>query len=292
MAKPPDILLLTADPHQRRGWEETLQPWAVCHGPDAIAAGQGPPEVIVTDHLPVTEVPPTGPAALLRGEIGIVAVGAQGPADVALPADYSTRELRLACQLLVQIIRLRRRRGQDHRARRALRELAFRDPLTNLPNRRTWDACLTARLDELAAHPPDTSLCVVLLDIDYFKQVNDRGGHAAGDAVLRAVAARLSQSVRAGDAVARVGGDEFALLLEALPPAAAGGVVERIRSGLAQQCVEANGTPRRVTVSAGYVTVPGGRPATADQALTAADRFLQQAKTTGRDRSTGGAMNA
>jgi diguanylate cyclase (GGDEF)-like protein len=288
MAKPPDIVLLTADPHQRRSWEETLQPWAVCRGPDGIPDLAVPPEVIVTDRLPVTMILSTGGQALLRGEIGIVAVGVAGPADVSLPADYSTRELRLACQLLVQIVRLRRRRHQDCRARRTLHELASRDPLTNLPNRRTWDACLAARLKELGTRSTGMSTCVVLLDIDYFKRVNDLGGHAVGDAVLRAVASRLSQIVRAGDAVARVGGDEFGLLLEALAPAAADGVVERIRSGLAHDCRDVDGPPVRVTASAGYVSVPVGRPVTAQQALTVADTFLRQAKAAGRDRTIGG----
>ena len=98
-----------------------------------------------------------------------------------------SRELRLACCLLVEIVRLRRRRGEDKRAQRALQQLAFRDALTDLANRRTWDTHLATRLEDLRANPVGRGVCVALLDLDFFKNVNDRLGHVAGDEVLRTV---------------------------------------------------------------------------------------------------------
>jgi diguanylate cyclase (GGDEF)-like protein len=225
---------------------------------------------------------------LVRGEIGILAVGATGPADVSLPADYSSRELRLACCLLVEIIRLRRRRGEDKRAHRALQQLAFRDALTQLANRRTWDAHLATRLEDLRANPAGHGMCVALLDLDLFKSVNDRLGHVVGDDVLRTVGVRLKGGVRERDAVARVGGDEFAVILSGLEPDQADKVVERIRQLVAHTISDQAGAHWQVTASAGYVTVNPGIQLLPQEAMAAADWFLRQAKEQGRDRSVGG----
>ena len=97
-------------------------------------------------------------------------------------------------------------------AEAALAELATCDPLTGLANRRR----LMERFDETAARHERSSesAAVAYFDLDHFKQINDRLGHAGGDAVLIEVARRLSTSVRTSDLVARIGGDEFAVLLE------------------------------------------------------------------------------
>jgi diguanylate cyclase (GGDEF)-like protein len=117
----------------------------------------------------------------------------------------------------------------------------------------------------------------------------DRLGHVAGDEVLRTVGCRLKGGVRQRDAVARVGGDEFAVILGGLDPDQATSVVERIRQGVAHPMGDHPGTMWQVTASAGYVTVNPGTPLTPHEAMAAADRFLRQAKQEGRDRTVGGA---
>jgi diguanylate cyclase (GGDEF)-like protein len=288
MARPPQILLLTDDRERRRTWEKILHKSVQVCADDAAHPAAARPEVVVTDHLPVHTLPADCGAMLVRGEIGIVAIGTLGPADVSLPADHSGRELRLACSLLVEIVRLRRRRGEDKRAQRALQELAFRDALTTLPNRRAWDAQLATRLEDLHAGVPGHGTCVAILDLDFFKHVNDQLGHVIGDGVLREVARRLVAGVRGRDVVARVGGDEFAVILCPIDPEWAAVVVERIRRHLAQDAPADATTVVRVTASAGYVTLAPGSSPDPQAAMVAADRFLHQAKVEGRDRSVGG----
>lgn len=117
--------------------------------------------------------------------------------------------------------------------RRAERELEFRadhDPLTGLPNRH----CLQRELQGATTHAArrNDSVAVLYIDLDGFKAVNDRGGHDAGDRVLREVAQRLLLGVRQGDLVARIGGDEFVVLLPGCGRADASQIAEGLRAGL------------------------------------------------------------
>jgi diguanylate cyclase (GGDEF)-like protein len=148
-----------------------------------------------------------------------------------------------------------------------LREQSVRDDLTGVGNRRHGMAALE-RL-----RPGDA---VLLLDLDRFKDVNDRDGHAGGDAVLASFGALLRRSMRGADAVARLGGEEFLVVASQVGASA---------PGMAQRLVEDwRGTGPRTTVSVG-VTVhePGDDPA---QVLARADRALYDAKRAGRDRSS------
>ncbi|HQU50874.1 MAG TPA: diguanylate cyclase, partial [Casimicrobiaceae bacterium] len=105
-------------------------------------------------------------------------------------------------------------------------ELSSRDPLTGLANRRTFELALGREVDRVArAGEP---ALVLALDIDHFKRVNDTWGHAAGDHVLRAVARALQDTVRPMDTVARIGGEEFAILLPNCPPTFGQTVAERV----------------------------------------------------------------
>ncbi len=166
---------------------------------------------------------------------------------------------------------------------RHLADLALasrRDPLTGLPNRRAFEEDLAreaARAGRTAA-----PLAVVVLDVDRFKGVNDVHGHAAGDAVLRAVALRVASAIRAGDVLARIGGEEFGTLLPGADLTRAAEAAERMRATLAGTPVEAAGHVLAVTASFGCAALAAGE---APDALVArADARLYEAKRAGRDR--------
>ncbi len=163
-------------------------------------------------------------------------------------------------------------------AERALAELANRDPLTGLLNRRGF----VARLDQLCAGAPHTPLGLLLIDVDLFKSINDRFGHEVGDSVLRCMAAYLRKLDEEGCFTARMGGEEFAVAVPRLSSAALERFAERVRGGMAQ-CDHGDVSKHRtVTVSIG---VAQGSTTTAFQKLYAgADRALYDAKRGGRDR--------
>ena len=176
---------------------------------------------------------------------------------------------------------------QAEEARRAtdtFRELAHRDALTGLHNRRHADEELPVALAEGAAHR--TPVSVALIDLDHFKQVNDTFSHETGDTVLRRVAGVLTSVVPAGSLVARLGGEEFVVLLPGTDGAAALLTCERIRAAVAGADWAAVTGGLRVTCSIGVTTVTGPGPTPAS-ALAAADRNLYAAKRSGRDRVCG-----
>ena len=158
--------------------------------------------------------------------------------------------------------------GRDLVAR--LREEARTDPLTGLANLRQWREQLERELDR--ARRSHTRVAVAVVDLDRFKAVNDRLGHAAGDALLREVAERFLAAVRTVDLVARVGGEEFAVALPDVSQEEAVLIVERLRTSLV------GGT----TGSAGLAVWDGVE--SAEQLQSRADRALYRAKAQGRDR--------
>jgi diguanylate cyclase (GGDEF)-like protein len=173
-------------------------------------------------------------------------------ADLALTTSCSEDELGSAVRLLAKIADLRGSLAHAEKERGQLRELAALDPLTNLPNRRTWDEEL-ARLCEDCSRRGE-SLGLIILDLDRFKEVNDRHGHAVGDDVLRATADGLRRAVRRGDLAARLGGDEFGVLLPGLKSDTVATVVERIRASI-QDAQTAAGVPP-TTCSIGHAVGP------------------------------------
>jgi diguanylate cyclase (GGDEF)-like protein len=152
--------------------------------------------------------------------------------------------------------------------------LAATDPLTGCPNRRAFLDRLGAGI---AAAGRGAQSVVCLIDLDGFKAVNDRDGHAAGDAVLRAVTAALTGAVRATDTVARLGGDEFAVLAEVSADFPAGALADRLRAAVATA-----GAADAVTASVGVALVFPGDDA--DQLLHRADAAMYRAKAAGGDR--------
>lgn len=159
-----------------------------------------------------------------------------------------------------------------------LREERNHDPLTQLLNRRAF----MEGAKSILGAPRSAPWAVVAGDIDHFKQVNDRWGHACGDQVLQSVSEVLRQQVRKGDLVARFGGEEFVLLLQRASLQEAETVVQRMRQQLASAEVLALPNGRQVTLSFGIAQLPSAQQLT--QALSRADVLLYEAKQAGRNR--------
>jgi diguanylate cyclase (GGDEF)-like protein len=164
-------------------------------------------------------------------------------------------------------------------ADRARRD-AMTDELTGLPNRRMFDAALRGRLDNLNRYGWQFGLMIV--DIDCFKDINDEHGHTFGDAALIRVGATLAGAVRGGDIVARWGGEEFAILVEASDAAGIAETAERVRALVAQSEVRHEGLSTVVQVSVGGSLATSDD--TAESLFDRADRALYQAKRNGRNR--------
>ena len=148
------------------------------------------------------------------------------------------------------------------------RDLAFRDPLTGMANRRAFEEALGAFTGQSSARGS-----LLMIDVDAFKAVNDTLGHDAGDRVLRSIAHAISSAVRPGDTAARVGGDEFAVLLPGALPARGSEVGDRILAAVADQAESP------ISVSIGVASVGGESRG----ALLAADTALYEAKAAGRN---------
>jgi len=168
-----------------------------------------------------------------------------------------------------------------------LREQALRDPLTGLRNRRALDESF--RREATAQAATARPLALVLLDLDHFKRINDSAGHATGDAVLREMAALMQLSLRAGDSVFRVGGEEFALLLPGADRTQAALRLNTLRETLATQPLPS--APSPVTFSAGVAEF-GRDGGSLDALLREADRALYRAKAAGRNRCEFGAIGS
>jgi diguanylate cyclase (GGDEF)-like protein/PAS domain S-box-containing protein/putative nucleotidyltransferase with HDIG domain len=175
------------------------------------------------------------------------------------------------------------RKHTEHALERALVEqerLAVTDGLTGLRNRRFFDELLSLECERSARYRSELSLIVV--DLDRFKQINDRHGHHAGDVVLCEVARRLDETTRSSDVVVRHGGEEFAIVLAGTPATEARETAERVRLAIGRQRVAINGRAVPVTASLGVATMPW--PAhSKDELLRRADRALYRAKRLGRN---------
>jgi diguanylate cyclase (GGDEF)-like protein len=159
---------------------------------------------------------------------------------------------------------------------------ARHDPLTELPNRAGFAQAAQVALAIAARHRQP--LAVAMLDIDRFKRINDEAGHAAGDAVLRATAHAMRTTLRPGDVIARMGGEEFALIYLDASPEEALPLLERLRDAVRHAVPHPVSPALQVTLSGGVAAVLGPDKAAMEAALGAADTALYAAKTAGRDR--------
>ncbi|MBS1188394.1 MAG: putative diguanylate cyclase domain [Rhodocyclaceae bacterium] len=170
---------------------------------------------------------------------------------------------------------------ETKRLMETLREANLHDPMTGLSNRRFLEEFIATLLASVQRR--HTHLAVLMLDLDYFKMVNDTYGHDAGDAVLKAVSKVFTQSVRASDLVIRYGGEEFLIILQDAAAEAAERVAENIRVAVENLKVQTAGTLLQKTISIGIADFPTDSE-TFWQAVKFADVALYQAKETGRNR--------
>jgi two-component system cell cycle response regulator len=163
-------------------------------------------------------------------------------------------------------------------------DLVYGDPLTGLYNRRFILAQLNSLVGSARRH--ERELSAIVLDADGFKALNDELGHAAGDAALVEIAARLQRRVRREDFVGRLGGEEILVMLPDTGAREAARVAEDLRAAIADKPMVLGDRSRTVTVSGGWATWAGESP---EELLRRADEAMYRAKDAGRNRICGAA---
>ena len=275
----------------RRGTAHRDGP-AECARTEASARGRndGAPTLISPPERerPAARLPPPAYRLPLLRQAAVTSVQKAQATPTTLPPDAPALQLEQALQLLAQSGRTVPA-GQAGSTRwlqdliDALVDLSSRDALTGLTNRRSFEMALAREVDRVARSGEPALL--LMLDIDHFKRVNDRFGHAAGDDVLRSVATALMDSVRPMDLVARVGGEEFAIILPNCPAAFGATVAERVRRRVERSPVMAGpaGTAIDVTISIGGAFAPQWVRSTPALWIERADQQLYRAKAMGRN---------
>jgi len=211
------------------------------------------------------------------------AVRDHGLSDTDFAATDLGFELLFLAEANAAIIARARRFSEGlRRARAQALEQALTDPLTGLSNRRGLDRVVAGLQAERRP------FAVIHVDLDHFKQINDTLGHAAGDLVLETVGRRLRDAVRENDSVARIGGDEFVVLLPGMTDrAGVGQVARRVLAALAEPVPAAGGGEGiAVSASLGVVVRDATEAATIEEVLMQADRALYRSKGAGRGRFT------
>jgi diguanylate cyclase (GGDEF)-like protein len=208
----------------------------------------------------------------LRGTLGVMRVA---------PRPISGQEsslLRSVLSLMVMVV------GSSRALGRTLQELEYHsshDPLTGLHNRRHFNEVLQAEQARAQRHQRDFS--VLMIDLDDFKDINDTYGHPCGDMVLQRVAEIIRQPLRVGDTSARIGGDEFSVILSETSGDGARKVAEKLRTQIRDLIFTCDqGAVFRITVSIGLITYPGDAQSINDL-IAGADHSLYRAKQLGKD---------
>ncbi len=160
-----------------------------------------------------------------------------------------------------------------------VRQQAATDPLTGCGNRRAGEAALARALDVHRHH--HTPVSIITMDLDFFKQINDTHGHAVGDAVLQQFVKRVTGLLRSNDILARIGGEEFMVVLQGATLEAATATAERLRAAIAATpLVKKLSAPSTISLGVAAAT----HSSTVEQIMVEADEALYIAKRTGRDR--------
>jgi two-component system, cell cycle response regulator len=249
-------------------------------------------DVILLDHLL-----PDGNSfdlfALLKKmalDVPVVVITGQGDEVVAskviklgaadyLPKSDVTRENLSSC--IHGALDQHRLKQDMNRTLKKMAEMATRDSLTGLRNQRYFLEAIEQETNRERRYKTGLSLC--LIDVDYFKNINDTHGHSAGDFVLRELAEIMAQSVRTSDIVCRYGGEEFALIFPHTTAANAQYVCERFRRKAEDHIFHYEGKDLRITISTGIAGFPADGDETASTFFERADKNLYQAKANGRN---------
>lgn len=218
------------------------------------------------------------PVVFLTSRSGVsdVVTGLRGGAHDYLKKPFDHIELVARVAAAVQVKKLQ---DQLRQRNAELERMSRTDALTGLYNRRHLDDQLERQLTNAERHGDE--VCVLLLDIDHFKTINDSFGHPAGDLVLTAFADLMRSELRANDILGRWGGEEFLVIMPRTDLGGALVVAERLRVAVGATAVRAGSESIRVTVSGGCVA---GASDPADALLQRVDACLYAAKTAGRDR--------
>ena len=250
--------------------------------------------VLLATMLSVDKILAGGRALLLPASVVLLAAGALTSAALGFPVDLATPlsvvvgSMPLLIVFPIAISSVTYTLASElARANRRLDTLGRTDALTGLANRRQGFALAEMELER--SRRSGRPAVLVILDIDHFKNINDRHGHPAGDAVLRAIAQVLREACRGTDVVARYGGDEFLLVLPELRLPAVEAVADRIRHRLDTLIVEgAPGASCTVSLGAAEATA---EMADVEDWIQQADAALYRAKAAGRDRFVGTAID-
>ena len=190
------------------------------------------------------------------------------------------QELGLHLQGLSERVAFMEQQAQDYREHlEAQRLKALIDPLTGLPNRAAWAERLALEVEQWQVH--GNSLLIAMLDLDYFKRINDGYGHQAGDKVLKIIASQLAKHLRPSDFIARFGGEEFVLLIPDTPLPVGLQLLEKLRATIQACPFHFRGEPVTLTASMGLAAFKLGERS--ESALKRADEALYRAKNNGRN---------